>query len=96
MPRYSQHPKLESFNFRVDQKLKADFQAATEADDKPAAQILRDFMRSYVQRQRERTIAGEARRQSRVIAEAAADPDSDEADAMRWIESVADSTGWEA
>lgn len=42
MPRPSQHPKEESFNFWVDPKLKAAFQRATEAEDKPAAQVLRD------------------------------------------------------
>lgn len=96
MPRQSQHPKEESFNFRLDPKLKADFQTATEAEDKPAAQVLRDFMRAYVDRQRERTFAAEARRQSRLLAERAADPRSDEAEVMRWIEDVSDTTGWTA
>ena len=54
MPRDSQHPKDESFNFRVDPKLKAAFQSATEAEDKPAAQVLREFMRAYVERHRQR------------------------------------------
>jgi hypothetical protein len=89
MPRASQHPKDESFNFRIDPKLKAAFQSATEADDKPAAQVLRDFMRAYVERHRHRAFAAEARRQSRMIATRAADPDSDEAEVMRWIEDVA-------
>jgi hypothetical protein len=96
MPRLSQHPKEESFNFRVDPKLKADFQRATEAEDKPAAQVLRDFMRAYVERQRERAFAVEARRQSRVLAERAADPGSDEAEVMRWMEDVSDTDGWTA
>ncbi|MBN9563337.1 MAG: DUF3018 family protein [Alphaproteobacteria bacterium] len=96
MPRLSQHPKEESFNFRVDPKLKADFQRATEAEDKPAAQVLRDFMRAYVERQRERAFAAEARRQSRVLAERVADPGSDEAEVMRWIEDVSDADGWTA
>ena len=89
MPRASQHPKDESFNFRVDPKLKAAFQSATEADDKPAAQVLRDFMRAYVERHRQRAFAAEAQRQSRLIAARAADPGSDEAEVMRWIEDVA-------
>jgi hypothetical protein len=89
MPRASQHPKDESFNFRVDPKLKAAFQSATEAEDKPAAQVLRDFMRVYVERHRERAFAAEAQRQSRLIAARAADPGSDEAEVMRWIEDVA-------
>jgi hypothetical protein len=91
MPRASQHPKDESFNFRVDPKLKVAFQSATEAEDKPAAQVLRDFMRAYVERHRQRAFATEAQRQSRLIAARAADPSSDEAEVMRWIEDVASS-----
>jgi hypothetical protein len=89
MTRASQHLKDDSFNFRVDPKLKADFQRATEAVDQPAAQVLREFMRSYVSRHRQRAFAAEAQRQSRLIAARAADPDSDEAEVMRWIEDVA-------
>ena len=40
-------------------------------------------MRAYVERQREPALATEARRQSRVLAERAADPGSDEAEVMR-------------
>ena len=96
MPRQSQHPKEESFNFRIDPKLKAEFQTATEAEDKPAAQVLRDFMRAYVERQRERAFAAEAKRQSRILTEHAAGPHSDEAEVMRWVENVADTNGWTA
>jgi len=96
MPRQSQHPKEESFNFRVDPTLKAEFQTATEAEDKPAAQVLRDFMRAYVERQRERAFAAEAKRQSRLLTERAFDPRSDEAEVMRWIEDVSDTAGWTA
>jgi hypothetical protein len=46
MPQASRHPKDESFNFRVDPKVKADFQSVTEAEDKPAVQVLRDLMRA--------------------------------------------------
>lgn len=96
MPRQTQHPSEESFNFRLDSQLKADFENAAEAQDKPAAQVLRDFMRAYVKRQRERAFATEAKRQSRVIAERAADPASDEAEVMRWMEDVSDHDGWTA
>jgi hypothetical protein len=88
MPWASQNPKDESFNFRVDPRLKAEFQKATETRDKPAAQVLRDFMRAYVADRREENLAAAARRQSRKIAERAADPGSDEAEVMRWIEDV--------
>lgn len=96
MPRLSQHPKEESFNFRVDPALKSEFQAATEAEDKPAAQVLRDFMRAYVERHHRLAFAEEARRQSRLIAARAADPNSDEAEVMRWIEDVSSADGWTA
>jgi len=53
MPRISAHPKEESFNFRVSSDLKAAFKAATEEADRPAAQVLRDFMRAYVEQRRQ-------------------------------------------
>ncbi|POF61167.1 hypothetical protein KMAL_32140 [Novacetimonas maltaceti] len=46
MPRNSSHPKVEIFNFRIDPALKAAFTAATSADERPAADVLRDFMRA--------------------------------------------------
>jgi hypothetical protein len=49
MPRTSSHPKEENFNFRVSADLKAAFRAAAEAADRPAAQVIRDFMRAYVE-----------------------------------------------
>jgi len=48
MPRINSHLKEENFNFRVPADLKAAFQQATEATDRPAAQVIRDFMRAYV------------------------------------------------
>ena len=86
MGRTSQHPKAETFNLRVDPTLKAAFQAATEAEDKPAAQVLREFMRQYVQRQKQREFATEAQRQSSAIAARAIDPESDEAAVIRGLE----------
>ena len=96
MPRTSARPKVESFNFRVDPELKAAFTAATAAEDRPAGQVLRDFMRGYVTRRREHAAGAEARRQSRIVAEQAADPGSDEARVMAWIEDVSDIEGWTA
>ena len=96
MPRTSARPKVESFNFRVDPELKAAFTAATAEEDKPAGQVLRDFMRAYVERRRDRAAASEARRHSHLLAERAADPGSDEAAVMRWIEDVSDIEGWTA
>jgi predicted transcriptional regulator len=53
MARTSGHPKEESFNFRVPADLKAAFQKATEKSDRPAAQVIRDFMRAYVNEHQE-------------------------------------------
>jgi hypothetical protein len=74
----SRNRKEETFNFRIDPTLKAAFSAAAEADDKPAAQVLRDFMRAYVRRKQRRTLETEARRQSLAIAERSRDPNSDD------------------
>ncbi len=86
MPRASRHLKEASFNLRIDPALKAAFAAATEAEDKPAAQVLRDFMRAYVKQRERRAFEAEARRQSLIVAGAARDLNSDEAAVMREIE----------
>lgn len=86
MPRASSKPKLDTFNFRVDPELKAAFAAATEAADRPAAQVLREFMRSYVSREADAAFRKEARRQSRAIAAVDDDPESEPAAIQREIE----------
>ena len=83
--------KTDSFNFRVDGDLKAAFTAATAADDRSAAQVLRSFMRIYVARRARRAFAIEARRQSMAVAAAALDPGSDEAAVMIELEGDLDS-----
>ena len=88
MPRTSQHPKETSFNFRIDPSLKSAFTKATEAEDKPAAQVLRDFMRAYVKHRERRALEAEVRRQSLEAAERACDPTSDEYAVMREIEAA--------
>ena len=82
--------KADSVNFRVDPDLKLAFTAAADADHRPAAQVLREFMRAYVRHRQRRTFEAEARRQSLIIAEAAADPYSDEAAVMRELEAALD------
>jgi antitoxin component of RelBE/YafQ-DinJ toxin-antitoxin module len=72
-----------TFNLRVDAALKAEFAAAVEAEDLPAAEVLRSMMREYVEEARKRRFAAEARRQSQLIASSA-----DEAEVMRWIQDV--------
>jgi predicted transcriptional regulator len=95
MPRSSRHPKLESFNFRIDPALKAAFQSAAEAQDKPGAQVLRDFMRHYVARHQAAAFAAEAHRQSAAIAARAADPASDEAAVLAEMDAHLDTLGAE-
>ena len=40
-----------TFTFRVDEALKHDFTTAAKARDRTGAQLLRDFMRDFVQQQ---------------------------------------------
>jgi hypothetical protein len=97
MPRTSAHPKETSFNMRIDPALKSAFTKATEAEDKPAAQIVRDFMRAYVRQSERRAFEAEAARQSREAAAVARDPDSDEYAVMREIEAeLAEEGSWAA
>ena len=84
-------PKADSVNFRVDPGLKLAFTAAADADHRPAAQVLRQFMRVYVRYHEQRAFEAEARRQSLIIAEAAADPYRDEAAVVRELVAALDS-----
>ncbi len=90
MPRTSQHPKETSFDLRLDSALKAAFTAATQAADRPATQVIRDFMRAYVKRRERCVFEAEPRRQSRLLAAAARDPSSTEAEEMRWLAAFVD------
>jgi len=42
-----------TFTFQVDESLKTEFSAAAKNRDRNAAQLLRDFMREFVQQQQE-------------------------------------------
>lgn len=42
-----------TFTFRVDEALKSEFATAAKARDRTSAQLLRDFMREFVQKQRD-------------------------------------------
>ncbi len=82
--------KADTFNFRVEPELKAAFVAAAAAEDRPAGQVLRDFMRRYVAARRRGDVEAEARRQSRLIAADMQEHD----EVMRWIDDVSDRDGW--
>jgi predicted DNA-binding protein len=75
--------KESTLNLRIDPELKAEFMAAVAATDRPAAEVLRNLMQSYVEEARQRRFAAEARRQSQLIAAS-----EDEAEVMRWIQDV--------
>ena len=95
MPRISKPLKDARFNLRIDPALKAAFTAAAEAENKPAAQVVREFMREFVKRRERREFEAEAHRQSLIINEAARDPNSDEAQVMRELEAaLADPEIW--
>ncbi len=87
----NQPTKEATFNFRLDPDLKAAFTEAAEADHKAAAEVLRRFMRSYVEQRQRSVFETEARRQSLAIAERARDLKSDEHAAMRELDAELDS-----
>jgi predicted transcriptional regulator len=90
MPRTSQHAKDTSFTLRLDPELKAAFTAVTEAEDRPVAQVIRDFMRAYIKRRERLAFETEARRQSKPLAAAGRDPSSPQAEELRWLEAFVD------
>jgi antitoxin component of RelBE/YafQ-DinJ toxin-antitoxin module len=83
MPVTEDRGKEATLNLRVDAALKAEFVSVVEAEERPAAEVLRALMRSYVEEARRRRFAAEARRQSQLIAAS-----KDEAEIMRWIQDV--------
>jgi hypothetical protein len=92
----NQLPKETTFNFRLDPELKSEFTAAADADRQPAAEVLRRFMRSYVEQRRRHAFETEAHRQSLAIAARAADPKSDEHAAMRELDEELDRDAFSA
>ena len=89
MPRTTQNPKAETLNLRIDPVLKAEFLAASETENKPVAEILRDLMRAYVEHAKRRKFTAEARRQSQLLAAS-----TDETEVFRWMQNVSDSESW--
>lgn len=100
MPINGQQSRDATFNFRLDPALKEAFTEAAEADRQPAAELLRRFMRSYVEQKRRDAFESEARRQSLAIAARARDLGSDEHAAVGELDAELDrdafSTGWKA
>jgi hypothetical protein len=94
MARTGPHSKEASFNLRIDPALKAAFTAAALAQDKPAAQLVRDLMRAYVKQRERRVFEAKARRQSDLLAEAGAEPESDDYIIISEIEAELEDEGF--
>jgi antitoxin component of RelBE/YafQ-DinJ toxin-antitoxin module len=77
-----------TLNLRIDTALKMEFTAIVEAEERPAAEVLRTLMRRYVEEAKRRRFAAEARRQSQMIAAS-----EDETEVMRWIQDVSATKG---
>jgi len=88
MPIIAKQSKESTLNLRLDADLKEQFSAAAEAEDRPAAEVIRALMRGYVEDARRRKFAAEARRQSRLIATS-----EDESEVIRWIKDVSSVKG---
>jgi len=79
----SSSSKGSTLNLRIDSSLKQDFTAATKAQGRRSAEVIRSLMRRYVEEVRDRRFVSDARRQSRLLAGS-----KDEAEVMRWIQDV--------
>jgi len=86
MPRVTPEPKGETVTFRIAPALKAALAAIAEQERRPVGELLREMIRERVEQNRRREFEAEARRQSLLLAEAARDPNSDEAAIMRELD----------
>lgn len=82
--------KMDTFTFRIEPDLKAAFVKLAENQDRPAGEILREFIRELVEAKRQSDFAREARRQSKIIAAAASNSGSDEAEVLRQLDRAFD------
>jgi predicted DNA-binding protein len=76
----------DTVTFRLPPALKVAFAAIAEQEGKPVGQLLREMIRQRVEEKRRREFEAEARRQSLLLADAARDPNSDEAAIMRELD----------
>jgi len=86
MARTSPEPKGEIITFRIPLALKAALSEIAAEEAKPVGEVLRELIRQRVKDKERREFEAEARRQSLLIAEAAKDPSSDEAQVMRELD----------
>ncbi len=83
-----------SLTIRLDSELKLVLEQTAQAQSKPVGEVVRGLIRDFASRKRNREFLAEARRQSRLLAEAAKLPGSDEANVTRWLDDVADTSDW--
>jgi hypothetical protein len=86
MPRSGTAVKAEILTFRIDPSLKREVSRIARTERKPVGELLRELVQERVDRKRRLAFEAEARRQSRLIAAAAQDPNSDEAAVMRELD----------
>ncbi|HVH74127.1 MAG TPA: hypothetical protein VM755_04355 [Stellaceae bacterium] len=86
MARRSVGAEIDMVTFRVDRRLKAAIAEIAEEESKPLGELLRELVQDRVEARRRREFEVEARRQSLLLAEAARDPNSDEAAIMRELD----------
>jgi Ribbon-helix-helix protein, copG family len=86
MARTTTEPNAKIVTFRIPPALKAQLCEIAAEEAKPVGELLRDLIRQRVKEKERREFEAEARRQSLLIAEAAKDPNSDEAQVMRELE----------
>lgn len=82
-----------TLTLRLGSELKTVLEETALAESKPVGEVVRGLIRDFAQHKRRREFVAEARRQSRILA-AAANSSDDEAQAMRWVDDVADRSGW--
>ena len=78
--------KAETVTFRIDPVLKTAFAKIAAEESKPVGELLRELVRERIEKKARRVFDAEARRQSLEAAAAAADAGSDEAAALRELE----------
>jgi hypothetical protein len=87
MPRTTREQKEITLNLRLDTSLKSEFMAATVAESRPAAEVLRRLIREYVGQARRQAFLAEAERQSRLVSSMPA-ARLEEAEVTKWVENV--------
>ncbi len=90
MARTSAEPNADIITFRIPPALKTAFAEIARQEAKPVGELLRDLVRERVKQKERREFEAEARRQSIIIANAAKDPSSDEAQVMRELDALFD------